>query len=86
MLEATALGAAFAAELALGLCASVDDLRRRRTNGAAFVPQITQAQRTSKQQLWESAVKRSLGWADVVEANETVAKEAAQTKDGEEIK
>jgi glycerol kinase len=61
--ETTALGAAYAAGLAVGYWASVDELRDHRQVDRAFEPEATPAEADARYDRWEDAVERSLGWA-----------------------
>ena len=64
MRETTALGAAIAAGLAIGVWASIDELRHVNTEGrTVFKPEITKEERDSKFSLWSKAVEMSKGWA-----------------------
>lgn len=65
MRETTALGAAIAAGLAVGLWESVDDLREVNTEGRSlFRPTIKAEEATRRFERWEKAVEMSRGWAD----------------------
>jgi glycerol kinase len=61
--ETTALGAAYAAGLATGVWASLDDLRVNWGEDRRWVPAMTSAERTAKMAKWKMAVERSLDWA-----------------------
>jgi glycerol kinase len=61
--ETTALGAAYAAGLATGVWASLDDLRANWGEDRRWVPAMTAAERTAKLAKWKMAVDRSLDWA-----------------------
>jgi glycerol kinase len=63
--ETTALGAAYAAGLAVGFWASVEDLKRNWHEDRRWQPQWTDEQRTRGYAGWKKAVERTLGWADV---------------------
>jgi glycerol kinase len=63
--ETTALGAAYAAGLAVGFWTSVDDLRRNWQEDRRWQPQWTDARRADGYAGWKKAVERTLGWADV---------------------
>lgn len=67
MRETTALGAAIAAGLAMGVWKNVEDLHGVNTDGkTVFESQITDEKRDQMYNGWKEAVKRSFGWADVV--------------------
>lgn len=64
MRETTALGAALAAGLAVGVWESEAELRRvAQSNVSAFWPRITSEKRAEMLEGWEKAVERSLNWA-----------------------
>ena len=60
--ETTALGAAFAAGLAIGVFRDVDDLRSRWVESRRWQPQMADATRQQLLQHWMKAVSRSLDW------------------------
>lgn len=63
MRETTALGAAIAAGLAVGLWRNFAELRDiNRAGGAGFEPSITREESASKFGEWEKAVRMSKGW------------------------
>jgi glycerol kinase len=63
MRETTALGAAIAAGLAVGLWRNFAELRDiNRAGGAVFEPKISRAQSAESFALWEKAVNMSKGW------------------------
>ncbi|KAJ5083243.1 Glycerol kinase [Penicillium angulare] len=73
MRETTALGAAIAAGLAVGLWRNFAELRDiNRSGGAVFEPQITREESASKFEEWEKAVRMSKGW---VGGNQDISKE-----------
>jgi glycerol kinase len=61
--ETTALGAAYAAGLAVGVWASLDDLRARWREGRRWEPAPARADVERRYARWREAVERSLGWA-----------------------
>jgi glycerol kinase len=63
--ETTALGAAYAAGLAVGFWASPDDLRRNWLEGRRWAPEWDDEQRAAGYAGWKKAVDRTLGWVDV---------------------
>lgn len=66
MRETTALGAAIAAGLAVGLWHNFTELRDiNRAGGAVFEPTITREESASKFGEWEKAVRMSKGWVGV---------------------
>jgi glycerol kinase len=60
--ETTALGAAYAAGLAMGYWASPKDISDNWAAGHRWHPQMTEARRTALRAAWDKAVSRSLGW------------------------
>lgn len=63
MRETTALGAAIAAGLAVGLWKNFTELRDiNRAGGAVFEPQISKAESAESFATWEKAVSMSKGW------------------------
>ena len=60
--ETTALGAAFAAGLALGVFRDEDDLRSRWAESRRWVPHMLPDSRTDLLTRWQKAVSRSLDW------------------------
>lgn len=69
VVETTALGAAFAAGLAVGLYDNIDVLREKWSLEKRFEPSLTPAQRAHKVGKWEKAVERSLGWIEQGESD-----------------
>jgi glycerol kinase len=63
--ETTALGAAYAAGLAVGFWSSTDELRENWHEDARWTPAITDEQRRLGHLGWQKAVKRTLDWVDV---------------------
>ena len=62
-LELTAVGAAYAAGLAVGAYKSLDDIAAQTRESRRFTPDMTPQERTRLIASWEKAVERSLGWA-----------------------
>jgi len=60
--ETTALGAAFAAGLAVGVFRDVEDLRSRWSESRRWLPQMTDDIRQHLLRRWTKAVSRSLDW------------------------
>ncbi|MGH8890391.1 MAG: glycerol kinase GlpK [Acidothermaceae bacterium] len=63
--ETTALGAAYAAGLAVGFWSSTDELREHWTEGRRFEPSWSLDRRDSGYAGWRKAVTRTLDWVDV---------------------
>ena len=63
--ETTALGAAYAAGLAVGFWASPDELRENWHEDRRWSPATTAAQRAAGHAGWQKAVSRTLDWVDV---------------------
>ena len=62
--ETTALGAAYAAGLAVGFWNGQDELRERWAEDKRWEPQMSDADRDAQHAQWRKAVERSLGWVD----------------------
>jgi glycerol kinase len=60
--ETTALGAAYAAGLAVGFWSSLEELRGNERGERTWSPRATAAERERGYALWRAAVERSLGW------------------------
>ncbi|MEJ7633186.1 glycerol kinase GlpK [Aeromicrobium sp.] len=63
--ETTALGAAYAAGLAVGFWASTDELRENWNESTRWEPEWTDEQRETGYAQWKKAVERTLDWVDV---------------------
>jgi glycerol kinase len=62
--ETTSLGAAYAAGLATGLWAEIDDLRENWIEDKRWEPQMDPAARETSLRFWKKAVERTFGWAE----------------------
>jgi glycerol kinase len=62
--ETTALGAAYAAGLAVGFYASIDDLRANWAIDCTWTPNMDEATRERLYKFWKKAVTRSFDWLD----------------------
>jgi len=62
--ETTALGAAYAAGLAVGFFRDTDDLRARWQQSATWQPRMNENTRETLYHYWQKALKRSLDWVD----------------------
>src|SRR2546426_4275301 len=62
--ETTALGAAYAAGLAVGFYKSTDELRARWAADKTWDPGLDEAKRQEMYRLWKKAVARSFDWID----------------------
>jgi glycerol kinase len=60
--ETTALGAAFAAGLAIGFWADLDELRERWAEDRRWEPRMERAAREREYARWKRAVTRTLDW------------------------
>jgi glycerol kinase len=63
--ETTALGAAYAAGLAVGVWRDVDELRANWHESRRWVPEWNDERRANGYAEWRQAVQRSLGWVNV---------------------
>jgi glycerol kinase len=63
VIETTALGAAYAAGLAVGYWRDLDDLRHNWQVGRAWQPAMARDRREELTAGWHKAIERSLGWA-----------------------
>ncbi len=63
--ETTALGAAYAAGLAVGFWGSPEELRENWVEDKRWEPQIDDEQRKAGYEGWQKAVQRTLDWVDV---------------------
>jgi glycerol kinase len=64
MAETTALGAAYAAGLALGFWSGLDELRAMDRAGRRWEPHIDEARRAAGIVRWHQGVERTLGWIE----------------------
>jgi glycerol kinase len=62
--ETTALGAAYAAGLAVGYWAGLDDLRKNWAEGGRWTPAMDPAHREHQYRQWKKAVTRTFDWVD----------------------
>ena len=62
--ETTALGAAYAAGLAVGFWDSTEDLRANWSVDRTWTPKMPQGQRDQYYKCWKKAVTRSFGWVE----------------------
>lgn len=63
--ETTALGAAYAAGLAVGFFSGLDELRANWAVDRTWKPNLAEGERSILYRQWNKAVARSLDWADV---------------------
>jgi len=64
VVETTALGAAYAAGLAVGVWSSRDELRRHWKEDVRFEPKMDAEERERRYRLWKKAVSKSMDWVD----------------------
>ncbi len=64
MIETTALGAAYAAGLATGFWASLEDLTANWAEDKRWNPDMDEKQRNEHRKGWEKAIQRSRNWVD----------------------
>ncbi len=63
IIETTALGAAYAAGLAVGMWSGTDEVRSMWAEDRRWAPEMSSEERARLVSRWEQAVARSLGWA-----------------------
>jgi glycerol kinase len=61
--ETTAIGAAYAAGLAVGYWSSIDELKANWGVEATFTPAMADEKRTDLLNHWQKAIQRSFDWA-----------------------
>jgi glycerol kinase len=64
VMETTALGAAYAAGLAVGFFKDIEELRARWAVDQSWTPGMEEAKREDLYRLWKKAVTRSFDWVD----------------------
>jgi len=64
VMETTALGAAYAAGLAVGFFKDIEELRARWAVDQTWTPAIEEGKRDEMYRLWKKAVTRSFDWVD----------------------
>ena len=64
MTETTALGAAYAAGLAVDYYKNLDDLRQNWGVDRTYESTMDDAQRTKLMRGWQKAIERSFGWEE----------------------
>jgi glycerol kinase len=64
VIETTALGAAYAAGLAVGFWSSLGELSANWHEGGRWEPRIDDAERARRMRLWKKAVTRTFDWVD----------------------
>jgi glycerol kinase len=62
--ETTALGAAYAAGLAVGFWGAVDDLRANWAKDKEWTPKMDDAEREKEYRFWKKAVTRTFDWVE----------------------
>lgn len=62
VIETTALGAAYAAGLAVGVWSGLDELRARWSEDARWSPRTTPEERAARLDIWHDAVGRTFNW------------------------
>jgi glycerol kinase len=62
--ETTALGAAYAAGLAVGFWNAVEDLRANWAKDKEWTPQLDPAKRDAEYRMWKKAVTRTFDWVE----------------------
>ncbi|NEM92222.1 glycerol kinase GlpK [Galbitalea soli] len=62
--ETTALGAAYAAGLAVGFWSDLDDLRKNWQEDSRWTPNMDDSERDRQMRLWKKAVTKTFDWVD----------------------
>jgi glycerol kinase len=62
--ETTALGAAYAAGLAVGFWADLDDLRKNWQEDSRWEPSMDEDERERQLRNWKKAVTKTFDWVD----------------------
>jgi glycerol kinase len=65
--ETTALGAAYAAGLAVGFWSAVEDLRANWAKDKEWTPKLDERQREREYKMWKKAVTRTFDWVEAEE-------------------
>jgi glycerol kinase len=65
--ETTALGAAYAAGLAVGFWKAIDDLRANWAKDKEWTPKLDPARRDREYKMWKKAVTRTFDWVEAEE-------------------
>jgi glycerol kinase len=64
IMETTAMGAAFAAGLAVGFWRDMDEIKELWSVAATFTPSMKEAQRANNWNGWQKAISKSLDWVE----------------------
>jgi glycerol kinase len=64
VIETTALGAAYAAGLAVGFWKDLDELRANWREDTRWLPKMDAAEREERMRQWKRAVTRSFDWVE----------------------
>jgi glycerol kinase len=72
VMETTAIGAAFAAGLAVGVWKDLDEIKSLWAVAETYQPKMASAEREKYWQGWQKAVTRSLGWVEEEEIDKFV--------------
>ena len=64
VVETTALGAAYAAGLAVGFWKDLDDMRANWNEDKRWEPKMDPGERDRQMRLWKKAVTKSMDWVD----------------------
>jgi glycerol kinase len=63
--ETTALGAAYAAGLAVGFWGAIDDLRENWAKDKEWTPKMDESEREKEYRFWKKAVTRTFDWVEL---------------------
>lgn len=78
--ESTAIGAAYAAGLAVGVWADTAALSAQWRAAAEWTPAMPRAEAAARIRRWDAAVKRSFGWESLAKGGADAAAEAEPVK------
>lgn len=86
VMETTAIGAAFAAGLAVGVWRDVDEIRELWSVSETFEPSMDDSERQHYWKGWQKAISKSIGWIENEDGDENNAVSAdAEISTKEEI-
>jgi glycerol kinase len=81
--ETTALGAAYAAGLAVGFWSSTEEIAANWREGRRWEPRTTQTERDAELARWRQAVQRTLGWVQPGNGQDTASADGGHDEESE---